>query len=125
MEPVSTTISVLVCEYALKPIADSIKREYGDETKKLLKGLVNNVLTKEKLDSKAMEVIEAEIVEADIEVLSDKDKFLAFMANNHKIKTIENSFIDVDNSKIDINLGENGKVFNSVHNIKDSIIKIK
>lgn len=125
MEPITTSLSILIWEYALKPIADSIKKEYGDETKKLLKSLVNNVLTKEKLDTKAMEVIEAEIVEADSEILSDREKFLAFMASNVKVKTIESSFIDIDNADIDIDLGEGGKISESVHKIKDSTIKIR
>lgn len=109
MEPVSTSIAVLVWEYALKPIADSIKKEYGDETKKLLKSLVRSTLSREKVDDKALKVIEAEIVEADSGVLSDKEKFLAFMQSNERVKTVESHFIgainiqDVVNPTIIIN----------------------
>jgi predicted nucleotide-binding protein (sugar kinase/HSP70/actin superfamily) len=81
-------LSVLLWEYALKPIADSIKKEYGDETKKLLKSGLQKAFKKLSLQPKEQELIEAEIIEADIEVLSDEKRFLEYMRDNQNIKNI-------------------------------------
>jgi predicted nucleotide-binding protein (sugar kinase/HSP70/actin superfamily) len=87
-EPITMTLSALLWEYGLKPIADSIKKEYGDKTKKLLKSSLQKVFKKLSLQPKEQEIIEAEIIEADIEVLSDQDRFLEFIQNNQNIKNI-------------------------------------
>ena len=84
-EPIMLTLSALLWEYALKPIADSIKKEYGDETKKLLKSGLQKAFKMLSLQPKEQEIIEAEIIEADIEVLSDQDRFLEFIENSLKI----------------------------------------
>ena len=85
MEVVSSSVAILVWEYALKPVVDSIKKEYGNETKELLKSLVHNVLEKEKVEPKELEIIEAEIINAPADVLSDKEKFLEFVKSNENI----------------------------------------
>jgi len=86
MEVVSSSVAILVWEYALKPVVDSIKKEYGNETKKLLKSLVHNILEKEKIEPKELDIIEAEIINAPADVLSDKEKFLEFVRSNENIK---------------------------------------
>jgi hypothetical protein len=87
-EPIMLTLSALLWEYGLKPIADSIKKEYGDETKKLLKGGLQKAFKMLSLQPKEQELIEAEIIEADIEVLSDEKRFLEYMRDNQNIKNI-------------------------------------
>ena len=88
-EPItSLTIGALLWEYALKPIADSIKKEYGDETKKLLKSYMTKAFEKLPLPKKETELIEAEIIEADSDILSNQDKFLEYIQNNQNIKNI-------------------------------------
>jgi predicted RNA-binding protein Jag len=47
------------------------------------------------------------------------------MANNQKVKSIENSFVKISGSDIDIVLGDGGKLLDSVNNIKDSTIKLR
>jgi hypothetical protein len=89
-EPITMTLSALLWEYGLKPIADSIKKEYGDETKKLLKSGLQKAFEKLSLQPKEQELIEAEIIEADVAVLSDQEKFLEFMQNNQNIKNTLN-----------------------------------
>ena len=88
MEIISSSIAVLVWEYALKPIADSIKKEYGDESKKLLKSLVSNVLSNEKIEPKELEIIEAEILNAPADILSDREKFLEYIEGNKNIPNV-------------------------------------
>jgi hypothetical protein len=84
-EPITLTLSALLWEYALKPIADSIKKEYGDETKKLLKGGLQKAFKKLSLQPKERELIEAEIIEADSKVLSDQDRFLEFVQDSNRL----------------------------------------
>ena len=87
-EPITLTIGALLWEYALKPIADSIKKEYGDETKKLLKKSLNSAFHKLPFIKKEQEVIEAEIIEADIDILSNEDSFLEYLQQNSKIEEL-------------------------------------
>ena len=89
-EPITLGTGALIWEYALKPIADSIKKEYGDETKKLLKSGIEKVFEKLPFQKKELEVIEAEIVDTDIVTLTDKNKFLEFIQNNQQIADILN-----------------------------------
>jgi hypothetical protein len=60
-EPITMTLSALLWEYGLKPIADSIKKEYGDETKKLLKSSLQKAFKMLSLQPKEQKIIEAEI----------------------------------------------------------------
>jgi hypothetical protein len=89
-EPVTTTLSILLWEYALKPVADSIKKEYGEEAKKLLKSGLQKAFEKLPLQPKEQELIETEIIKADVAVLSDQEKFMEFIENNQNIKNILN-----------------------------------
>jgi NAD kinase len=128
-EPITMTLSALLWEYGLKPIADSIKKEYGDETKKLLKSSLKGAFEKLSLQPKEQELIEAEIIEADIDVLSDQDRFLEFIQDNQNIKNIqsilEDSVKDIEESEIIIELGGDTTLKNSVKDIKNSTIKIR
>ena len=125
MEVVSSSVAIFLWEYTLKPVVDSIKNEYGNETKELLKSLVHNILEKEKIEPKELEIIEAEIINAPADVLSDKEKFLEFVKSNEKFKEISTSLNKIKDSKIDIALGEGGKLDNSVNEIDNSTIKIR
>jgi len=125
MEVASSSVAILVWEYALKPVVDSIKKEYGNETKELLKSLVHNILEKEKIEPKELEIIEAEIINAPADVLSDKESFLEFVKSNKKFKEISTSLNEIKDSKIDIALGEGGKLDSSINNIDNSTIKIR
>lgn len=84
----SATAGALIWEYALKPIADSIKKEYGEETKKLLKSGIVKALEKFPFQKKELEVIEAELVEADITILTDENNFLEFLKQNKQINDV-------------------------------------
>ncbi|HFU75564.1 MAG TPA: hypothetical protein ENK66_04885 [Arcobacter sp.] len=89
MEPVSTSlIGVAIWEYALKPVVDSIRKEYGEETKKLLKSSLNKAFEKLPFQKKELELIETEIVEADISILTDEKKFLEFFEKNKQISDV-------------------------------------
>ena len=99
-EPITLTLSALLWEYGLKPIADSIKKEYGDETKKLLKSGLQKAFKMLSLQPKEQEIIEAEIIEADIEVLSDEKRFLEYMRDNQNIKNILKQSSYIFNDKV-------------------------
>jgi len=87
-EPITLGTGALIWEYALKPITDSIKKEYGEETKKLLKSGIEKAFEKLPFNKKELEVIETEIIEADITILSDEKKFLEFLKNNKQISDV-------------------------------------
>ena len=87
-EPITLGAGALIWEYALKPIADSIKKEYGEETKKLLKSGIGKALEKLPFQKKELEAIEAEIVEADKVILTNKSKFLEFFEKNKQISDV-------------------------------------
>ena len=87
-EPITLGASALIWEYALKPIVDDIKKEYGTEAKKLLKSGIEKALAKLSFQKKELEVIEAEIVEADTAILTDEKKFLEFFENNKQISDV-------------------------------------
>jgi len=87
-ESIALGTGVLIWECALKPIIDSIKKEYGDEAKKLLKSSMKKVYEKLPFQKSELEVIEAEIVEADKAVLTDKEKFLEFIQSNTQIQKL-------------------------------------
>ncbi|WP_456373845.1 hypothetical protein [Methanocaldococcus sp.] len=87
-EPITLGTGALIWEYALKPIADSIKKEYGEETKKLLKSGIEKAFEKLSFQKKELELIEAEIVKADADILTDESKFLEFFKNNKQISDV-------------------------------------
>lgn len=135
-EPVTLGAGALIWEYAVKPVAKSIEKEYGEETKKLLKTGIGKVFDKLPFKRNELEVIEAEIVDADIEVLTDEKKFLAFIQNNiqikkeleilqkiHTDKIVLNSFKEISNSTIKVP-GAKKNIEDSFENIKDSQINI-
>ncbi len=135
-EPITLGAGALIWEYAVKPVANSIKKEYGEETKKLLKSSIGKVFDKLPFKRKELEVIEAEIVDADIEVLTDEKKFLDFIQNNiqienslallkktHTDKIVLNSFKKISNSTIKVP-GSKKDIEDSFENIKDSQINI-
>ncbi len=87
-EPITLGAGALVWEYAVKPVADSIKKEYGEETKKLLKSGIEKALEKLPFKKKEREIIEAEVVEADMAILTDENKFLDFFERNKQISDV-------------------------------------
>ena len=89
-EPITLGTGILIWEYALKPIADSIKKEYGEESKKLLKSGIEKAIGKLPFQKKELEIIEAEIIDTDVITLTDKSKFLEFIENNQQIADILN-----------------------------------
>jgi len=88
MEPLSIGIGTLAWEYGVKPALDSAKKEYGEEAKKLIKSGLSKVWQKLPFTKQEQEVIEAEIVDIDVEVLSDEKKFLEFIQNNNQIQEL-------------------------------------
>ena len=84
-EPITMTLGALLWEYGLKPITDSIKEEYGNKTKKLLKSGLQKAFKILSLQPKERELIETEIIEADIEVLSNEKRFLEFVQNSSQL----------------------------------------
>ena len=92
-EPITLGTGALIWEYALKPITDSIKKEYGEETKKLLKSGIEKAFEKLPFKKKELEVIETEIIDTDVTTLTDKSKFLDFVQNNQQIADILNEAI--------------------------------
>ena len=87
-EPITMSAGALIWEFVLKPIADSIKKEYGDETKKLLKESLNKAWDKLPFSKEEQEIIEAEIIKADSETLSNKEKFLEYLQENRTVRYI-------------------------------------
>ncbi len=89
MEPISTTaISLALWEVAVKPVVKSVQKEYGEEAKKLLKSSFSKAWQKLPFTRQEQEVIEAEIIDANIEVLSDEKRFLEFIQNNNQIQEL-------------------------------------
>ena len=107
MEPISTTaVTLALWEQAVKPVVKSIEKEYGEAVKNELKKGVNKVLSKLSFNKNKIEVIEAEIVELEKEILMDEQKFSSFLADN---KQISDSVIEVNsrnkNIKIKVDKG--------------------
>jgi len=89
MEPVTTTaITLALWEHAVKPVVKSIEKEYGDETKKLLKSGINKALQKFSLKKEEIELIEAEVIDTNKEILTDEKKFLKFFEKNKQISDV-------------------------------------
>ncbi len=93
MEPVSIGLGGLAWEYGLKPVVDSIKKEYGESAKTQLKAGLAKVFDKLPFKKSELEIIEVEIVDAGQEVLTDKKKFLDFMQDNARIQELMNKVI--------------------------------
>lgn len=88
-EPITLEIiGTSIWKYALKPIADSIKKEYGEETKKLLKSGIKKALNNLPFQKKELEFIEAKIVDTDVDILTDESKFLEFLKKNKQISDV-------------------------------------
>ena len=85
MEPVTAVaVGKLLWDYFGKPILDSAKEQYGDKILEKLDG----ALSKFKFKRKELEVIEAELVEADKEVFQDEKSLITFLENNEKINEV-------------------------------------
>jgi len=87
-EPVSIGIGLALWEYAVKPIVDSAKKEYGENIKEKLKSSVNTALSKLPFKQNEIELIEAEIIKNEDSLLLNKDTFLEFINNNKNISQI-------------------------------------
>jgi len=87
-EPISIGIGLSLWEYAVKPVVDSAKKEYGESLKEKLKGSVKIALSKLPFKKNELEVIEAEIIDNEDSLLSDKDRFLEFINSNQNINQI-------------------------------------
>ena len=87
-EPVSIGIGLALWEYAVKPIVDSAKQEYGEAVKEKLKSGVKTALSKLPFKQNEIEVIEAEIIEIDNSLFSNKEKFLEYINDNKSINEI-------------------------------------
>ena len=90
MEPVTLGLGALAWEYGVKPVADSIKKEYGETVKTQIKDGLSKALEKLPFKKNELEVVEAEIIEADVEVLENKEKFLEFFKDNAHIQKLMN-----------------------------------
>jgi len=84
----SVEIATLILKHAIKPVIKSIEKEYGNETKKLLKTGIGKILEKFPFQKKELDLIEAEIVDADVDILTDDKKFLEFIQNNNQIQEL-------------------------------------
>jgi len=107
-EPISIGIGLALWEYAVKPVVDSAKKEYGESLKEKLKDSVKTVLSKLPFKKNELEVIEAEIIDNEDSLLSDKDRFLEFINNNRNISQIIES---INQREPNINIE---KAFNNI-----------
>jgi len=102
MEPISiTAITLAIWEYSVNPVVKSIEKEYSEVVKKKLKSGLGKILTKFSFNKNEREVIEAEIINTNVENLIDKEHFLEFLKNNKQIRDI---FIEVKNRNKNINI---------------------
>lgn len=82
MEPITTAIiGMFIWENLGQPILEKAKDEYAGQ----LLGKLESALKNIPFNKKDLEVLEAEIVTADNDILTDKDKFLEYIQNNPKI----------------------------------------
>lgn len=136
-EPVSVGIGMLTWEYVVKPVADSIKKEYGEETKNLLKRGLSKVSEKLPFGRNDNEAIECEIIEAiESKEIIDEKSMIEFLEKNSIFLSalsqlqdsqsgteIINSLKDISSSEISVK-GENKKISDSFEGISDSKIDI-
>lgn len=116
-EPISIGIGLALWEYAVKPVVDSAKKEYGESLKEKLKGSVKTALSKLPFKKNELEVIEAEIIDNEDSLLSDKDRFLEFINSNQNISQIIESInqrepnINIEKAFNDIKIdGDNNSI---------------
>ena len=88
MEPVSIGLGALAWEYGVKPVVDSLKKEYGETVKVQLKNGLSKAFNKLPFQKHELEIIEAEIIDADVAVLTDEKKFLDFIQSNTQIQEL-------------------------------------
>lgn len=82
MEPISAgIIGMFIWENLGQPILEKAKDEYAGQFLVKLESALKNIPFKKK----DLEVLEAEIVTADNDVLTNKEKFLEYIQNNPKI----------------------------------------
>ena len=67
-EPINSAFAVSLWEFVVKPIVDSIKKEYGDKTKEVIKTKLKDFFERIKMSSEDKKLIEIEIVKADDDV---------------------------------------------------------
>ena len=88
MEPVSIGLGALAWEYGVKPVVDSLKKEYAETVKVQLKNGLSKAFDKLPFLKYELEIIEAEIVDADVTVLTNENKFLDFIQSNTQIQEL-------------------------------------
>ena len=104
-EPINSAFAVSLWEFVVKPIVDSIKKEYGDKTKEVIKTKLKDFFERIKMSSEDKKLIEIEIVKADDDVLSNKDKFVEYFTKKDSIGYINAKYhIEI------INVDEGGVV---------------
>jgi hypothetical protein len=116
-EPISMGIGLALWEYAVKPIVDSVKKEYGESVKEKLKDAIKTPLSKLPFKKNELEVIEAEIIDNEDCLLLDKDSFLEFINSNQNISQIIESInqrepnINIEKAFNDIKIdGDNNSI---------------
>jgi len=102
MEPITVTttiLSVLLWEALGEPLVDKVKEKYSE---KVVEALSKLDFTKED-----KEIIEAEIINCDQEILENKDKFLEYIEQNPKIQNVlkQNSYSIKENYGVQHNEG--------------------
>lgn len=101
MEPISAgIIGIFIWENLGQPILEKAKDEYAGQLLGKLESALKNIPFKKK----DLEVLEAEIVTANDDVFSDKDKFLEYIQNNPKIHEL---IVDINKREsINISVGK-------------------
>lgn len=85
MEPITAAIlGSVLWENLGQPVLDKAKEQYSEKVLEKIDG----VLAKLPFKKKELELIEAEIIDADIGLLTDKKNFIEFIQNNQKINEI-------------------------------------
>ena len=98
MEPITTAIiGKIIWDNLGQPILDKTKEKYAD---KLLEK-IDNTLSRLPFKKEQLQIIEAEIINTGVEILSSENQFLEFINNNQKIIEI---LEELNNTKQDINI---------------------
>jgi len=90
MEPITLGLGALAWEYGVKPVVDSLKKEYGETVKIQIKSGLSKAFDTLPFNKNELEIIEAEIIEADVSILEDKETFLEFIQENTQIQELMN-----------------------------------
>ncbi|CAA6809325.1 MAG: Unknown protein [uncultured Sulfurovum sp.] len=113
MEPVTATfLSVILWEALGEPLVDKVKERYSEK--------VMEALSKLNFNKKDAEIIEAEIMKWDQEVLENKDKFSKYIEQNSEIQNVLKQSSYIFNEKIYGNIidkVESGATVNTTYNI--------